>query len=370
MLKPTIPSSVAVFDIGGTWFRTGIVNRKGTLSNTFRCPAAHYLDGSGRGPAELQADLVQFLVESVARSRRETDHTISLASISMGAALNSHSGLVYNSGPLWGPACPPFDFLGALRIADPATQWLLFNDITAALAGCSEEFITESVRKLLLITVSTGVGCRLLDVKSARVPVDLDFGLQGEIGHLPVEVKVRGISLNRICDCGGVGHLNAYSSGRGIVNVITSLAKDYPELVAGSLLADARQAVGEFRADQQRVQEMFSTALRAKDELAYEILLACTKPVADILRVALTIDPEIDRIVLTGGLVNSLGEIYFEALAEAFRSGGMYIVLDRDEEFLRKRLRLAQLSDTIGLNGAGVLAFGRWPAFQPYDIKS
>src|SRR6478752_5577625 len=151
---------VAVFDIGGTWFRSAVLMPDGKLLHLSKLPAINYLCFPADAPQVLQARLADFLLQEVSRFSHVMGFPLLSAAISLGAALNARTGLVLNSGPLWGPDSGEFDLLAALRRRDSQTSWHLWNDITANLLYHATASGFEQHAKISLITVSTGIGMR------------------------------------------------------------------------------------------------------------------------------------------------------------------------------------------------------------------
>src|SRR5581483_6291505 len=161
-----------------------------------------------------------------------------------------------------------------------------------------------------LITVSTGIGSRLYDHQACRIPFDATYGVQGEIGHLTLTFELDGKIVERVCECGGANHLNAFSSGRGIAQVLKSLPTLSPRIHAAfsaEPIAVWRQATDEDRL------HAFKIQLERHTDLATTLLDALVTPLSRTLAAALSLDPEIDRIVITGGVVHGLGSHYKEA---------------------------------------------------------
>ena len=345
-------NDVIVFDIGGTWFRSGMLTAKDSLASVTRQPAINYRNTPYNSINQLQQALINYLVDHVHRLRETFPaKEIELVGVSLGAAMNAHTGLVLNSGPLWGPDCLPFDLLSALLEREPLLQWTLVNDITAALMRELPKPQYKGLSKLMLLTVSTGVGSRTYDVRSHTVPVDRVHGLQGEIGHLPIDFTYDGRPVELQCDCGGANHLNAFCSGRGIEALILHLATLRTKEMRASMLSEIDPA----QSDGQIFQR-FLQALNQGDAFAAGILDAVTKPIANLLLHALTFDPEVEAIVLTGGVVHSTGERYAESLLKHLDDFGMYQITARDPEFFSRRIRIAEADDNAGLIGAGLCA--------------
>jgi 2-epi-5-epi-valiolone 7-kinase len=325
------PSSIAVFDIGGTWFRWGLYSPAEGLLHAHRVPAINYLSHPAASADELQSALARFLVDRV-QARR--------ASISLGAPINANNRTVLGSGPLWGSKAKPFRLHEALQVLQPDVEWHVFNDVTALLAPYMED--ESTCRKTLLITVSSGIGSRLYDHRARRIPYDETHGVQGEIGHLVYPFLLEGHLVNLQCECGGWSHINAFASGRGIARVL----RDLP------LLCPSRSSLFEGVVDL----AAFQALIEREHDGARRLLEAFVTPLSRILAASLCLDPEIDRIVLTGGVIQGLGRPYRDALERVFLRDGLYQITERDPDYLARRLLWADQDDFSGLRGAGLLA--------------
>jgi glucokinase len=202
----------------------------------------------------------------------------------------------------------------------------------------------------LLITVSSGVGSRLYDHQAGRIPYDGTYGVQGEIGHLTLTFELDGKVINRRCECGGWNHLNAFVSGRGIAQILKIL----PNLTAplGSLFAES--AAEWQQLDDPHRLKAFKGKLEEGDSVAVGLLDALVTPLSRVLVTALSLDPQIDRIVMTGGVVHGLGKHYREALQRTFVQDGLYQISERDPHYLARRLVWEDPDDFGGLRGAGL----------------
>jgi 3-dehydroquinate synthetase/predicted NBD/HSP70 family sugar kinase len=365
--------SVVVFDIGGTWFRSAILLKTGGLGCIGRQPAINYINTPHRATSELQRALVRYLVD---KTRELGAHCAQgapvTASISLGAAMNAHNGFVFNSGPLWGPRCEPFDLLAELRASEPAVHWILINDVSAALlshAAADREF----TRRMALVTVSTGIACRIYDRQTGDIPVDSVYGLQGEIGHLPISFVFDGEALELTCDCGGKNHLNAFCSGRGIDALVLMLEQRHPEKFQRSALKHSMERSAELRPV-----EHLRKALDEGDPLAAALLEAITRPLASMLLTMLTVDPQIEKIHLTGGVARTLGLAYTDCLRRQMELIGLYQISSHDPHYFATLIQSDQHDDHAGLIGAGIVArqtaghkpdAGRWTVTAQLPVR-
>lgn len=334
-----------VIDVGGTWLRWAQWVPHGGLGEVRRVPSPGHTRLPQAGVEELQNDLIRELARRVPPNGR--------AGVSLGAAMDHRNSTAYASAPLWGPDIRPFDVAAALRAARPDVHWSVVNDVTAGLWHVAESVRDRHLRKISLATISTGIACRTMDLRTGLVPVD-GAGLQGEIGHLPATVLVGGVPMESRCDCGEPGHVAAFSSGPGIQRVAAGIARRHPDAWAASALA-GRPVTG----------EGFEAALRAAldggDVVATRLLDAVTGPVADLLRTALCLDPEIDMIALTGGVVHGLGPHYEAALYGHLGRQGLYLTGERDPGWLLGRIEVIGPDMADPLVGAGLAALAADP---------
>jgi 2-epi-5-epi-valiolone 7-kinase len=340
----------AVFDIGGTWFRSGLYSASRGLLGTQRIPAINYLSCPSLSAEDLQIALADFLVSRVRELRQTGECEIRRACISLGAPVNAHDMTVLGSGPLWGPTAKRFRLHERLSDALPDCEWLIVNDVTALLAPYMNDDAGSG--RTMLITVSSGIGSRLYDHRTRRIPYDRTYGVQGEIGHLAVCFELEGKIVNRQCECGGWNHINAFSSGRGIAQTLREL----PDLTTG-FSTIFRETVDAWKlADDACRLRAFQTQIEQGNTGAIRLLDAIITPLSRALAAALSLDPEIDRIVITGGVARGLGEHYQEALRRTFIRDGLYQITEIDPDYLTRRVLWERSDDYSGLRGAGVLA--------------
>lgn len=343
-----MPTESLVFDIGATWFRSAIGMRDGSLSARRAVPAVSFLSHPACSARELQGLLIDHLAEEAASLRRAAPHAMD-AIVSLGAALNGHTGFVYDSGPLWGPRCEPFDLLAALRERAPELRWRVVNDVTAALLRHVATLPPRANGRTALVTVSSGIAARVYDHARRGVPLDPVHGIQGEIGHLPVSFAFAGRALARRCNCGGERHLNAYTSGRGIAAVLGEVAAWPDGGFAGSLLARRCAGAAPTNTD-------WAAAVLAGCPWSRALLDAVLEPLAAILAVVFAHDPELDPILFCGGVATGLGATFVTALGDRLAAIGLYQLSDRDPDWFRRRLKLGSDDDDSGLIGCALAA--------------
>jgi glucokinase len=344
--NPEVP--ILVFDLGGTWFRWGLYTPQQGLFGCQRVPAINYLAHPGLSASDLQRALVNFIAERARELRRSSGYELRAASISLGAPVNAHDGMVLGSGPLWGQTAKPFHLRAELRNALPDLECCILNDLAALLAPYMDD--QGDYRKTMLVTVSSGIGSRLYDHRSQRIPYDRQHGIQGEIGHLVASFEIDGKLIERCCECGGVNHLNAFCSGRGIALTLREL----PVLSScyAAIVQDPPQAWRQSE-DEYRLQA-FKSQLEQGNPAADRLLGECVVPLARMVTAALALDPEIDRVVMTGGVIDGLGSSYRAAFERTLTDEGLYQITERDPHYLRRRIHWQSSVDFAGLHGAGV----------------
>lgn len=343
-------TAIAVFDLGGTWFRWGRYVTALGLVESRREPAISYLSHPHWSAEELQRALTEFVIRRTREMRTEDVPVVCSAGVSIGAPVNAHDRVVLGSGPLWGPTGGRLCLEEHLREAMPEVRWHVLNDVTALLAPYMAS--REPLRKTLLITVSTGVGSRLYDHRTRTIPYDTTYGVQGEIGHLTLTFELEGQVIRRKCECGGWNHLNAFSSGRGIAQTLRDLLTLRPDF--GWQLPESVET-WERAGDEYRL-TAFKRWLDEGNTLAGRLLDTMVTPISRTLVTALALDPEIDRIVITGGVAQGIGKHYRDALQRTFLREGLYQISDHDPHYLTRRLHWEEPDESGGLRGAGMFA--------------
>ena len=223
------------------------------------------------------------------------------------------------------------------------------NDVTASLVAHSRLPGLRHARRLALITVSTGIASRLLNCSVPHVPVCPTLGTQGEIGHHRVAFSLEGRSLSLKCDCGGLDHMNAFSSGLGIKRVLDRAREIFPDEFRAS---DLSRGDPESNGSLNRLAD----GLANGDHLSQKILMAVTAPVAEAIKWHFILDPEIDKLILTGGVCSFLHDFYLSSVLENLRALEFYPLTSEGESFWADRVMLGPSSDDAGLIGAAYVA--------------
>lgn len=353
MLKLNLSSEgIIVFDIGGTWFRSGYITGEGKLIKFSKTPAVNFKNSPLLKVDELQEKLVSYIVSETLRLQKEIrEFCIKRAAISIGAAVKGYTGYILNSGPLWGIHSKPINLLMLLRKRIPTINWTILNDLTAALLWHVSQ-TQKKFNKASLFTISTGIGSRIYDRYANEIPLDEALGIQGEIGHLPITFQIEQKNIEQYCDCGGLNHLNAFCSGRGIEALLPCVSKHFITEFKTSTLKNKD-------IEELRFVDLVDS-IRKGDSFAQKVIDLVTFPIAEILLRLFTFDPKIDLVFITGGVVHSLQPYYERSLLKHLRKLGLYLVCDFDPEFFQKRIEVKDSDEQAGLWGAALSAsFGK-----------
>jgi 3-dehydroquinate synthetase/predicted NBD/HSP70 family sugar kinase len=333
---------VAVFDVGGTSVRSAVLDADDRLRSPRAQPAPSRFALAGERAGERTETFCELLVDLLGREARRLAlrHQVRSAGVSLGAAIDHRTGLVLGSGPLWGPGANlQFDMAAALAQAVPELRWLVVNDLTANAVALAARPENRHLKRLAAVVVGTGLGMRTIEVRTGRVATGADSGLQGEIGHLPATFSLDGREILLSCDCGAPGHLSAYASGRGLNRLLRLLADEgEPCLAADAPLMD-----------------QFKGGLARGEPRARQLLDAITRPLALALLQVMTIDAEVDRIFLSGGVPFAFGERYLASLIAQMDAIGLYGRVGS----LTDRVSIVERDSEIGLRGAGQLVRAR-----------
>lgn len=331
------------FDIGGTWFRSAMLEAGFRVSQVTRLPAISVFGADSLSPSEAKASLVDYLVSTARASL--ADHCPRIAAISLGAAYNAKDEIVLGAAPLWGADETRFRLGDILKQKCPDVSWHITNDVTA-MALRAARLPSLQGRTFALITLSTGIAARLVAQPGTVVPIDNVTGVQGEIGHLPATVILGDQRLHAPCDCGAMDHLASFLSGRG-------LARCLAHPVIASFLTDAGL---DERAGSPARWDYFGEALQGNAGWAQRVLSALAAPLADLMATWITFDPRITAFALTGGLFDNVRDPLLRALVRHSRDHGPYLIAKLDPDWLAKRLMAIPDDDVGGLIGAGIFA--------------
>ena len=204
-MKNPLTEEVLALDLGGSKLALALVRRDGTLSKHVRQPTAG-IEGGDDLVEWVRQQVLQWQVEPVALG------------ISAGGPLDDERGIITRwprMEMLW-----DYPLSAALGRALPSVDSVqLVNDASAACAGVAVFGAGKGLRRVLYLTISTGVGGGA--VVGGRL-LRGDRGNAAEFGHMVVRHD------GPRCDCGARGCLEAVAAGSGL----------YRRLVRAGLLED------------------------------------------------------------------------------------------------------------------------------------
>ncbi|MFJ9517218.1 ROK family protein [Kitasatospora sp. NPDC101801] len=335
---------VLVLDLGGTWFRAGVLTADGTVVAQRRDPALTVTTHPG-SVTGLQHRITDWLVrtaDALAPGLAAIGGA-PLCAVSLGAAMNGLTGEVLGSAPLFGSASTSWWPAAELATRRPGLRWSVVNDVSALAYALLVDTALPRHGKAAALTVSTGIAYRTIDLATGHVPLDPHHGLQGEIGHLPAQLTWEGRPVAAHCDCGAPDHVAALASGAGIGRFLRSL----PAETWGGRTGPGTDPVA-----------AFTDRAAAGHPGALRVLDAVTLPLARVLLAQATLDPEVGLTVLTGGVVDGLGDVYLDSLLRNLAQPGPYGIADRDRDYFTGRIVRGRPDGLTALRGAGVHARG------------
>jgi predicted NBD/HSP70 family sugar kinase len=286
----------AVVDLGGTNLRCGLVSSAGKLVLQERTKLGTV--PQTRGDA-IWTRIVNVIAGFISDHAAAIAHDVPVAIAFPGPILDDRA--VGQAPTVAGDAIVP-DIVAMVR-SRVRHHVVMLNDVSAAAWYFEERMPVE---RFAIVTVSSGIGCKVFD--RGRPGVIDDVAYAGEIGHLIVDRS----SDPLLCDCGGRGHLGAISSGRGFERFARRAAQADPAAFAASACAKQFGAVAETLNNEIHL----VPAVIAGDRWANTILAATVAPLAETVGV-MTIACGLEGLVIMGGFAQSLGEAYKRTLSHA-----------------------------------------------------
>lgn len=315
--------SYVVADIGGTTLRIGRATDQGV--EAVRRVAT---EGLGRYPGEAPSRLQRLVMAQLAMElddylRSPDGLGTSAVGLSFAGPITS-DGVAIAAPTIWGSASTP------LRVGELLAQRLdvpviVANDITAA----AWRYAATEDEPFCLYTVSSGIGTKVF--RHGEVLIG-DDGSGGELGHWRVDPRPDAVR----CDCGGLGHLGAIASGRGILAAARRAAADRPR---ESLLPA------------EITNEALAAAIRHGDAFAVDLLRAALQPLASAVACVFA-SIGIRRHLFIGGFAVAVGEKFTEVLADELVRLGCFGLTPAQT---RAMVRLGFADDDHSLIGMGQL---------------
>jgi len=330
--------NILVLDIGGTNFRIGLFSPNShSLSNVKRFPTPNFIEYPKNSVSEIQKLLVDTIVTNINTYIEEYKDNIECIGISFAGPIDKQGG-VRGAPTIWGKEGDILQ-LGEIISERVKKETGVINDITAAAWKYSDDYD----KPFCVITVSSGIGNKVFYKNEVLIN---DEGFGGEIGHYRCELNDDSI----ICDCGGIGHLGAISSGRGVLELAKRTGRQQPELYKQSLL----NTLSNGNIDSLTNKEVVY-AIHKNDEFAIKILKKSHYYLADAMSCIYNAIG-VDNFIIIGGFAIAVGKQYIDFLTEQLKIIGCF---GKKENDIEKMIRLGESNDDHCLIGAGIYMLKR-----------
>jgi C7-cyclitol 7-kinase len=324
-----------VFDLGGTYLRCGLWDYSGRISSLRRMKVENFLNGLGL-PAIWNSLIC----------RIEDYHTSVAHWVPADAPIVvSFPGPIQNRRQIL--SAPTFlgkdtsipDLVGELEERTGRRVYII-NDVSAAAWHLS---LSTPVDRFMVITISSGIGSKIFDRSRSAGVIDSP-AWAGEIGHMVVDDSLNAPS----CDCGGLGHLGAIASGRGVERAARRHACADPSAFARSA------CVTKFGGTAYSLnnEEHIVPAALSGDLWCLDVVRQATKPLARVI-LSVVLGAGIERVTMIGGFALSLGSVYLQILREELIAICRYSVLN---DRVGSLVELGDGCEEACLMGAGAFA--------------
>ena len=334
---------VIVFDVGGTYFRFNVVNEDLELienisENKIKSPNSQlYPDFSAD---KLVSTLINQIITTIdVIKKRNFDFNVVGIGISFPGPVD-FKGRVRSAPPLWGDIVKDYSLKKKLASVLPYKVFIL-NDVSACCWYYKNKF---QDKRFCVVTVSTGIGNKIFDIKHQDKIITQSDGLGGEIGHVSIECEEQDL----ICDCGSKNHLGGIASGRGTEKYAKIYCgkkkKEFSRSILKEMTKDDPQKIDSFKLVQ---------AFKQRDQVAINIITNTSKYLALIMQqIYMTIG--VDLFIIIGGFALSLGEDYRRILVNHIQDTGIW-GLEGDK--IDNLIVLGDEGDETNLIGIGEYVF-------------
>lgn len=308
-------------DLGGTHLRMALVSAEGEILAQQKIEV-----GNERGEKEVLQKIEKLKNEL----EQETDQKGTQIGLGVAGIVSSREGTVFAS-----PHFPDWkDFrVGPLLSQQCGVPVFVDNDANMIARGEKGKGAGREWENFLMVTLGTGIGGAL--VIGSEVFCG-DYGFAGEIGHMVIQAE------GPPCACGSHGCFELYASATGLIRMIQEAAFDaevpgserLQEILSSPDIDQVARLAEEARGSNEAARGIF-------DRMGYYLGIG----LASLVNVT-----GLGKIVLGGGISQS---------SDLF-------LLSTQEEFSRRtykktaelvEIRIAQLGDSAGLIGAGLVSF-------------
>ncbi len=204
------------------------------------------------------------------------------------------------------------------------------NDVNAGIYGEYILGFKQKYQNMVGMFVGTGIGGGIIINGNLYSGCN---GLAGEIGHMIIKYK------GAKCNCGQLGCLEAYSSKTGLINHIKKSKDKQADVLKKYLMEKNDVLKSSFIKKQIEEKNQF---------LIKQIKKMAGKMAIGIINIANILNP--DAIVLGGGFVTSLGDIFLNPIREKITTSAF------STNVKGLKIELSVLGDSAVMMGAALLA--------------
>lgn len=335
-----------VIDAGGTNTRVAAYNKEGLIEQAVTFKTPNYISLRDMPINEQYQKWLEALYsESTPLINKYRDKILSIT-IAFAGILDTE-GNILGSAVIWKDQNPEQKICIKKDDIESLFRYPVFiiNDLTAGIYRYLSSFKQDSINLGALVTISSGIGCKLMDVTHQKVLLDKQ-GRGGEIGHAIS-------SFTNTLDSEGItGELNSYASGRGIAqlaiqNSITSL--DYQN---SFLFYKIREMDIDIKLiDKDILTQLTLQGVKNQDIFCIEVLNQSLDHLCNIMHIMI-LSTAVEKIVLVGGVVGYLQDIYLAMLIDKLVKLPVY---GYSKEDFYSLFQIGKCDDNDGLLGAGIL---------------
>lgn len=315
-----------VFDIGGTSFRTGVLNEEMALLVNEKFDSTNYLNSEGLTSFQIKRALVHSIYKKYIYYQ-DKGYVISEIGIGFPGPVNS-AGEVLEAPTLWGPMDKPYPLMKEIKALIPNLPIVIINDLTAA----GWRYIDENNGTFGIITVSSGVGNKLFWKKEVLLSAS---GYGGELGHSYYGNEYKDF----LCGCGYKGHIGVIASGRGVEQIANRYIIKNHDLYKKSIFNE-KKTITTYDLIQ---------GLDRNDAFSEMVVKEGTLPIASSIHFIYSL-VGIEHFIIIGGFACSVGQKYIRYLNEHLIEMG---VMGKTEDEIIKMVKLGEADDLNGLYGMG-----------------
>ncbi|KSU60358.1 hypothetical protein AS034_16070 [[Bacillus] enclensis] len=321
---------VVVFDIGGTYTRSGLFTETGRILNVEKDSSPNF--NSNESIYDLQEQLLEYVKRKVLEIDKATSISIEEVGIAFPGPITK-DGCVLKAPTLWGEAGVKFPMKDKLESLLDGISVTVINDLTAA----GYRYMKSSLKSFGLITISSGVGNKVFWNEETLLN---DNGAGGELGHY---VYKDSEFPNLICDCGSYSHIGAIASGRGMEQLANQMRVKYSHLLSDSPLRNLNK-ITTFE---------LVEGIRHKDPFSEAVLRKGITPIANAILFMHNL-MGLEDFIIIGGFALAIREEYKKELCHQL-SQSIYFGLENKN--IKDMIHMGVEDDLNGLIGMGIYVF-------------